>query len=97
MVHVFFMARRFSYSPRPHYGDHFSRMPDFPAGGSYIHFEPRHLDGSRFPCCGSCSTRSNGEVLKIIKISSDRMVKCWIPKIYLTNSSTELSTPSHPM
>jgi hypothetical protein len=97
MAHVFFVARRFSYSPCPHCGDHFSRMPDFPAGGSYIHFEPRHLDGSRFPCCGSCSTRSNGEVLKIIKISSDRMVKCWIPKIYLTNSSTELSTPSHPM
>jgi hypothetical protein len=27
-----------------------------------------------------------------VKTSSDRMVKCWIPKIYLSNPSTEPST-----
>jgi hypothetical protein len=32
-----------------------------------------------------------------VKTSSGRMVKCWIPKIYLTNPSTEPSTFSHPM
>jgi hypothetical protein len=32
-----------------------------------------------------------------VKTSSGRMVKCWIPKIYLTNPSTEPSTLSHPM
>jgi hypothetical protein len=26
-----------------------------------------------------------------------RMVKCWIPKIYLTNPNTKQSTSSHPM
>jgi hypothetical protein len=29
--------------------------------------------------------------------SSGRMVKCWIPKIYLTNPSTEPLTSSHSM
>jgi hypothetical protein len=42
-------------------------------------------------------TGSKGEVQKTVKISSSRMVKCWIPKIYLTNSSTKLSTSSRPM
>jgi hypothetical protein len=32
-----------------------------------------------------------------MKTSSDHMVKCWIPKIYLTNPSTKPSTPSHPV
>jgi hypothetical protein len=32
-----------------------------------------------------------------VKTSSGRMVKCWIPKIYLTNPSTKPSTFSHPM
>jgi hypothetical protein len=31
-----------------------------------------------------------------VKTSSGHMVKCWIPKIYLTNPSTEPSTFSHP-
>jgi hypothetical protein len=60
-------------------------------------FEPRHLDGPRFPHRGSRSTRPNGELQRIVKTSSGRMVKCWISKIYLTNSSTEPSTPSHPI
>jgi hypothetical protein len=66
-------------------------------GGSYTHFEPRHLDGSHFPRRGSCPTGSKGEVQKIVKTSSGRMVKCWIQKIYLTNPSTETSTSSHLM
>jgi hypothetical protein len=92
-----FVPRRFGYCPCPHRGDRFPRRPDFPAGGSYTHFEPRHLDGPHFPCHGSHPTGSNGDVLKTVKIFSGRMVKCYIPKIYLTNPSTEPSTSSHPM
>jgi hypothetical protein len=66
-------------------------------GRPCTHFEPRHLDGPRFLHCGSCSTRSNGEVLKTIKTFSGHMVKCWIPKIYLTDPSTESSTSSRPL
>jgi hypothetical protein len=89
--------RRFGYGPRPHCGGRFSRRPGFPAGGSYIHFEPRHLNGPRFPHRGSLSTRRSGEVQRTVKTSSIRMVKCWILKIYLTNTSTEPSTFSHPV
>jgi hypothetical protein len=89
--------RRFGYGPRPHHGDHFPRRPGFPSGGSFPHFELRHLDGPRFPRHGSCPTRPSGEVERTVKASSGHMVKCWIPKIYLTNPSTESSTPSHPM
>jgi hypothetical protein len=92
-----FEPRRFGYSPRPHRSDHFLRRPGFPAGGSFPHFELRHLDGPRFLHCGSCPTRPNGEVQRTVKTSSGRMVKCWIPKIYLTNRSTELLTFSRPM
>jgi hypothetical protein len=69
---------QFSYSPRPHLGDHFPCRPVFPAGGSHTHFEPRHMDGLCFPHRGSCPTRSNGEVQSTIKTSSSRMVKYWI-------------------
>jgi hypothetical protein len=92
-----FVPRRFGYNPRSHRGDRFSRRLGFPAGGSYTHFEPRHLDGPRFTHRGSRPTDSNGEVLKTIKTFSNRMVKCWIPKIYLTNPSTEPLTSSRPM
>jgi hypothetical protein len=88
------VPRRCGYGPCPRCGDHFPRRPSFPAGGSYTHFEPRQLDGPRFHHRGSCPTGSNGEVLKTVKTYSGRMVKCWIPKIYLTNHSTELSTSS---
>jgi hypothetical protein len=57
----------------------------------------RHLDGPHFPRCGSRPTRPSGEVQRTMKTSSGRMVKCWISKIYLTNSSTEPSTFSRPM
>jgi hypothetical protein len=89
--------RRFGYNPRPHHGDRFPRRTDFPAGGSFIHLEPRHLDGSHFHHCGSRLTRPSGEVQRTVKTSSDRMVKCWLPKIYLTNPSTEPSTLSRPI
>jgi hypothetical protein len=92
-----FMPRRFGYDPRPHSGDRFPRRPGFPTRWSHTHLEPRHLDGPCFPCCGSRLTGSNGEVQMTVKTSSGRMVKCWIPKIYLTNPSTEPSTFSHPM
>jgi hypothetical protein len=71
-----FQPRRFGYGPRPHCGDHFPCRPSFPAEGSFTHFELRHLDGSRFFCRGSCSTRLSGEVQKTVKTSSGRMVKC---------------------
>jgi hypothetical protein len=54
--------RRFGYNPRPHRGDRFPRRPNFPSGGSFPHFEPRHLDGPRFLYHGSCLTRPSGEV-----------------------------------
>jgi hypothetical protein len=92
-----FEPRRFGYGPRPHCGDRFPRRPDFPASGSFPHFESRHLDGPRFPRRGSRPTRPSGEVQRTVKTSSGLMVKCWIPKIYLTNPSTEPSTFSRPM
>jgi hypothetical protein len=92
-----FVSRCFGYGPRPHRGDHFPCRPGFPAGGSHAHFKPRHLDNPHFPRCGSCPIGPSGQLLKIVKTSSCRMVKCWIPNIYLTNPSTEPSTPSHPM
>jgi hypothetical protein len=91
------VPRRFGYSSRPHCGDRFPHRPGFPAGGCYTHFELRHLDGPRFPHRGSCPTRSNGEMLKIVKTSSGRMVKWYIPKIYLTNPSTDPSISSRPI
>jgi hypothetical protein len=92
-----FVPRRFGYGPRPHRGDCFPRRPGFPTGGSHSHFESRHLDGPHFPHCGSCLTRPNDEVQWTVKSSSDRMVMCWILKIYLTNPSIEPSTSSRPM
>jgi hypothetical protein len=90
-----FVPRRFGYGPRPHHGDRFPRRPCFSARASHTHFQPRHLDGSHFPHRGLCPTRPSSEVLKIVKTSSSRMVKCWISKIYLTNPNTEPSTFSH--
>jgi hypothetical protein len=69
----------------------------FPAGGSFPHFEPRLLDGPYFPRHGSRPTRPSGEVQWTVKTSFGRIIKCWIPKIYLTHPSTEPSTPSHSM
>jgi hypothetical protein len=92
-----FEPRRFGYGPRPHHGDRFPRRSGFPTGGSFPHFKSRHLDGPRFPHRGSHPTWASGEVQRTVKTSSGRMVKCWIPKIYLTNPSTEPSILSRPM
>jgi hypothetical protein len=92
-----FVPRRFGYNSHPHRGDHFPCRHGFPARGSHSHFEPRHLDGLRFPRRGSRTTGSKTEVQKTMKASLGRMVKCWIPKIYLTNPSTEPSTSSRHM
>jgi hypothetical protein len=92
-----FDPRCFGYDTRPHRGDRFLRRPIFPVGGSHNHFEPRHLDGPHFLCRCSHPTRSSDVVQRVVKTSSGHMVKCWIPKIYLTNTSTEPSTFSDPL
>jgi hypothetical protein len=79
------VTRRFGYDPRPHRGDRVPHRPVFPTGGFHTHFETRHLDGPRLPRHAPSPTCSIGDVQKIVKTSSCRMVKCWIPKIYLTN------------
>jgi hypothetical protein len=56
------MPRRFSYDPRPHRGDRLLWRPGFSAGGSYTHFEPRHLDGPCFPI--------------MVHVPLDQMVRC---------------------
>jgi hypothetical protein len=91
------VPRSFGYIPCSHCGDRPPRRYGFSAGGSYTCFEPKHLDGPRFPRRGSCLAGSNGEVQKTVKTSLGCMVKCWIPKIYLTNPNTEPSTSSHRM
>jgi hypothetical protein len=92
-----FEPRCFSYGPRPHRGDRFPRRSGFSAGGFFPHFESRYLDSPHFSRRGSRSIRPSGEVQMTVKTSSGRMVKCWIPKIYLTNPGTEPSTFSHHM
>jgi hypothetical protein len=87
----------FGVDTRSHRGVRFPRRYVFPARGVYSYFEPSYFDGPRFPYCGSRPTHSNGEVQRIVKTSSGRMVKCWIPKIFLTNPSIEPSTFSHSM
>jgi hypothetical protein len=92
-----FVPRCFEYGPRPHRGYRTPCRFSFPAGGFHIHCESRHLDGARFSRRGSHPTRSNGDVQKIVKTSSNRMVRCWISKICLTNPSTEPSSFSRLM
>jgi hypothetical protein len=88
--------RCFGYVPRPHRGDRFPCRPVFPAGGFYTHLKPRYLDDPHFPHCGP-HPKPSGEVQRIVKTSSGHMVKCWIPKIYLTNPSIESLTFSRPV
>jgi hypothetical protein len=57
-----FEPRRFGYALRPCRGDRFPCKLGFHAGGSFTYFEPRHLDGPRFPHHGSRPTRPSGEV-----------------------------------
>jgi hypothetical protein len=71
-----FVPKRIGYNPRSHRADHFLHRYGFPAGESYTHFEPRHLNGPYFPHCGIHPNGSNGEVQRTIKTSSGCMVKC---------------------
>jgi hypothetical protein len=70
-----FETRPFGYDPCSHRGDRTPRRPGFPTGRSHTHLEPRHQDDPRFPHHVSCPTRRNGEMEKIVKTSSGRMVK----------------------
>jgi hypothetical protein len=92
-----FEPKRFGYDSRPHHVDRFLRRSGIPAGGSFSHFESRQLDSPRFSHCGSRLTRPSGEVQRTVKASSSHMVKCWIPKIYLTNPNTKPTTFSCPV
>jgi hypothetical protein len=69
-----FEPRCFGYGSRPYRGDCFPRRPGFPAGGAHTHFELRHLNVPHFPRHGSRSTWPNGELKRIVKTSSGRMV-----------------------
>jgi hypothetical protein len=91
------MPGSFDVDPRSHRGVHPPRRHGFPTRGVYFHFEPSYFDGPHFSHRGSRPTHSNGEVQNIVKTSSDRMVKCWIPKIFHNNPDTEPSTFSHSM
>jgi hypothetical protein len=92
-----FVPRRLGYDSHPYRRDRFPCRPGFSTGGSYTHVEPIHLDGPCFPRRDSRLTQPSGEVQRIVKTSSGHMVWCSIPKIYLTNPSTEPSTFSRPM
>jgi hypothetical protein len=82
------VPRRFDVDPRSHRGVHPPCRHDFPARGVYSHFEPSRFDDPCFLHRDSYPNHPNGEVQRIVKTSSGRMVKCWIPKIFLTKPST---------
>jgi hypothetical protein len=87
----------FGVDPCSHYSVRSPCRHGFFARGAYSHFESSRFDGPRFSHRDSHPTRSNGVVQRVVKTSSDRIVKCWILKIFLTNLSTEPSTFSHSM
>jgi hypothetical protein len=89
------VPRRFGVDSHSHRGVHPPCRHSFFTRDVYSHLEPSCFDGPRFSRCGSRPTHSNGEVQKTINTSSHCMVKSWIPKIFLTNPSTEPSTFSH--
>jgi hypothetical protein len=70
------MPGRFGVDPCSHRGVRPSRMHGFPARGVYSHFEPSCFHSPCFLHRGSCPTRSNGEVQRIVKTSSGCMIKC---------------------
>jgi hypothetical protein len=89
------VPRCFGVDPHSHCGVRPPRRDGFSARGVYSHLEQSRFDGPRFPHRGPHPTHSNGEVQKTVKTFSGRMVKCLIPKIFLTDPSTEPSTFSH--
>ena len=87
-----FVSQRFGSDPRSlHRGDRYPHRHRYPSDGFYPRSELRHFDGLRFPHHGSRFPRLSDKVQTTMLISSDRMVKCWIPKVYLTNPSTRPS------
>jgi hypothetical protein len=92
-----FVLSRFGYGSCQYREDRFPCRLDFFARASHTHFKSRYLDGPHFSRHGSRPIRPNGEVQRTIKTSFGRLVKCWIPIIYLTNPNTEPSTFSRPM
>jgi hypothetical protein len=74
-----FEPRRFGYGPRPHHGDRLPRSPGFPTGGSFPHFESRHMDGPRFPHRGSRPSRPSGEVQRTVKL----LLVAWLSARFL--------------
>jgi hypothetical protein len=89
------VPRCLGVDPRSHHGVHPPRRHGFSTRGVYSHLESSHFDGPCFPCHGSHLTGSNGEVQRTVNTFLGHMVKCWIPKIFLTNPSTEPLTFSH--
>jgi hypothetical protein len=92
-----FMPRHFSLNPHSHCGSHPPCRHGFSARGAYYHFEMSRFNGPRFSHHGSHPTHSNDEVHRTVMPSLGCMVKCWIPKIFLTNPKTETSIFSNSM
>ena len=87
-----FVSQCFSFDPRSlHHGDQYMCRHRYPSDGFYSHHEPRCFDRPCLPHCGSCSPRSSDDVHVATLTSSCCMVKCWIPKVYLTNPTTKPS------
>jgi hypothetical protein len=89
------VPRCFGVDPHSYCGVRPPCRHGFSARIVYSHIESSRFDSPHFPHRGSHPTHSNGEVQKIVKTSSSRMIKCWISKIFLTNPSSEPSTFSH--
>ena len=71
-----FVSQRFGSDPRSlHRDDRYPRRHRYSSDGFYPRSESRRLD----------------EVQTTVLTSLGRMVRCWIPKVYLTNPSTKPS------
>ena len=90
-----FAQQRFGAPRFPHRGERHSRGFGFHTDDFYPHnsrFESRRFDRPRFPHHGSRPMHSNDNVQRTVMTTTGHMVKCWIPKCFLTNPSTEPST-----
>jgi hypothetical protein len=67
---------RFDVDTHSHCGVRPPRRCDFLTRGVYSHFKSSRFDGPHFPHRGSRPTRSNGELQRVVKTSSGRIVKC---------------------
>jgi hypothetical protein len=91
------VPRHFGVDPHSHCGVCPLPRHGFSSRGVNSHFELSCFDDPCFPRRGSRLTRSNVVVKETVKTSLGQMVKCCIPKIFLTNPSIEPSTFSHSM